>query len=76
MVIDQTRPVRFLSNMEVIHTMNAGKTNLIFGARLKLTQMEDTLVVNGETVEKIVLAKERSIPLFSRGFLALSINRN
>ena len=57
MAIDQTRPVRFLSNMEVIHTMNAGKTNLIFGVRLKLTQMEDTLVVNGETVETPVMVQ-------------------
>ena len=62
-VIDQTRPVRFLSNMEVIPTMNAGKINFIFGAQLKLTQMEDTLLTNGETVEKIAHAKESSISL-------------
>ena len=71
MVTDQTLPVRFLSNMEVIPTMNAGKINLNLGVQLKLTLMEDILVVNGETVEKMALSKERSISLFSVDILAL-----
>ena len=64
-VIDQTRPVHFLSNTEVTRTMNAGKMNLNFVVQLKLTQMEDTSLANGETVEKIAHAKERSISLCS-----------
>ena len=62
--------MRFLSNMEVIPTMNAGKINLNLGVQLKLTLMEDILVVNGETVEKMALSKERSTSLFSLDFLA------